>query len=376
MWSAQQEVLPDVVAPMSAFYGIASVAGLAISALVFFARPGRLQNRLLALALLFEVFASVRMAAFHGLPHAQFGPGLDHALGTVLWFAGWGISTAYLAFLGTVDTRWSRPLGSRRARLGLIGVLAATWILRLAIPDLTDVTWVNFLVAGVSLYGLLIAISYWRTAEPGTLLRRQATAYAAAFGARDVMFVLFGAFTIWTILGGGFIMLFEHPLHLWFPGIAQLLFAPLVAYGILTTQLFDIDLKLKWTLEKSTVAAIFVAVFFVVSEGAQVLFAGFAGNEILGVLAAGALVFFLAPLQRFADRVGDRVMPGVEDTEAYREQRKREVYRATVEELMDDDEITAKERRMLGRLQEELGLEGGEASRIEAEVVEGGGEAA
>lgn len=41
-----------------------------------------------------------------------------------------------------------------------------------------------------------------------------------------------------------------------------------------------------------------------------------------------------------------------------------------------DDEITAKERRTLGRLQEELGLTGEAAGRIEADVVEGGGEAA
>lgn len=363
--------------PMSWLYAAAAVAGLAVSALVFFARPGRLQNRLLALALLFEVFAQVRMAAFHGLAPGALDAGLVHALDTSLWFAVWGFSAAYLAFLGTVDTRWSRPLGSRAARIGLAGVVALAWTVRLAAPQLIPMSAVDFAAGVVGLYGLVVAASYWRATVPGTLRRRQAKAYAAAFGARDLLLVLLSVFTMRRLLGGQRIDLLGDPLGSWFPGIGTLLFAPLAAYGILTTQLFDIDLKIKWTLEKSTLAAVFVAVFFVVSEGAQVLFAGFAGSDVLGVLAAGALVFFMAPLQSLATRLGDAAMPHVEDTEAYRAKRKRAVYRASLEELLADGRVTGKERRMLGRLQDELGLGGGEASRIEADVVDAaGGEAA
>lgn len=363
-----------MAAPMSGFYVAASLAGVAIAALVFFTQPSRLQNRLLSLALLFEVFAQTRMAVFYGLDPATLDPGLSSALSTVLWCAAWGFSASYVAFLGTVDTRWSRPLGTRGARIGLVGLVAIAWSFRLAAPEQTFS--VNYLAGAVGLYGLLVAISYWRDAEPGTLRHRQAKAYAAAFGARDLLFVLLGTFTVHELLGGEPAMFLGDPLLLWFPALGTILFAPLAAYGILTTQLFDIDLKIKWTLEKSTVAAIFVAVFFIVSEGAQVLFADFAGSELLGVVAAGGLVFFLAPLQRLGEQVGDAAMPGVEDTETYREQRKREVYRASVEELLADGEVTAKERRMLGRLQEELGIAGGEASRIEADVLAGGGDAA
>lgn len=361
---------------MAGLYVAAAAAGLGISALVFLSRPDRLQNRLLALALLFEVVASVRMAVFHHLPLEQIDLGLGHALDTVLWFAVWGSAAAYLAFLGTVDTRWSRPLGSRGARLGLAALVAGVWMLRLGAPGVTETLLVNYVAGVVSLYGLLVAASYWRTTQAGTLRRRQAKAYAAAFGARDLMFVLLAAFTVPVTLGAEPVVVLGDWVALWFPGLAILLFAPLAAYGILTTQLFDVDLKIKWGLQRSTVAAVFVAVFFVVSEGAQVLFADFAGNEFLGVLAAGALVFFLAPLQRLGERVSDAAMPGVEDTEAYREERKRQVYRASLEELHADGEVTAKERRMLGRLQEELGLDGAEAGRIEADVLEGGGGAA
>ncbi|HEV8359277.1 MAG TPA: hypothetical protein VGR28_02360, partial [Candidatus Thermoplasmatota archaeon] len=46
----------------------------------------------------------------------------------------------------------------------------------------------------------------------------------------------------------------------------------LCAYALLRHQLFDIDLKVKWTIKQSTVAGMFIGVFFIVSEGAQQVF--------------------------------------------------------------------------------------------------------
>lgn len=143
-----------------------------------------------------------------------------------------------------------------------------------------------------------------------------------------------------------------------------------LGYGVLKYRVLDIDLKVKTGIRNSTLAAIFVAVFFVVSEGAQVLFAGFAGSEMLGVLASGALVFFLAPLQRVAQRVSDTAMPDVEDTPEHRTRRKTEVYRATLEEVLADGQMSAKDRRVLLRLQESLELEAEAAQRLEREVLE------
>jgi hypothetical protein len=67
--------------------------------------------------------------------------------------------------------------------------------------------------------------------------------------------------------------------------------------------------KLRWGLEQSTVASIFIVVFFIVSEGAQEFFGAAASNEWIGIIAAAGLVFFLAPLQRLAERVGARALP-------------------------------------------------------------------
>lgn len=47
--------------------------------------------------------------------------------------------------------------------------------------------------------------------------------------------------------------------------LAVFIYVPLVAYGVLRLQLFDIGLRIKRTLKRGTVAAAFVATFFVVS---------------------------------------------------------------------------------------------------------------
>ena len=85
--------------------------------------------------------------------------------------------------------------------------------------------------------------------------------------------------------------------------MAVLFYVPLVAYGVLRVQLFDIDLRIKRGLKLGTVAAAFVAAFFVISE--------FAGNylsdqfgAVVGILGTGTLIFFLDPIQRAADGRG------------------------------------------------------------------------
>jgi len=56
--------------------------------------------------------------------------------------------------------------------------------------------------------------------------------------------------------------------------LAVIIYVPLVAYGVMRVQLFDVDLRIKRTLKRSTVAAAFVATFFVVSEFAGIYLSG------------------------------------------------------------------------------------------------------
>ncbi len=361
---------------------VASLAALALATVVYWTRPDRSQNRRLALMLFVEGLG------FLG------GTGAMYLTDTAATAWAWQAVTivfitatpsAYLLFLATLDTPLANPLRHPIVERGLLLGLVLSplpWFLSPAtfVQGMSPgkyAPWDSVLGPGfiwgilgivlASLVGLILAVSVWRRSEPGTARRSQARSYALAFGARDVGLPLtFVLFLLHSMGIGGEGLQFAAGVVL--PASILLVFVLLLAYGILKTQLFDIDLKLKWTLEKSTVAGVFIAVFFIVSEAAQVLFAGFAGSELLGVFAAGGLVFFLAPLQRFADRVADTAMPGVEDTEAYREHRARELYRAAVESGLEDGVITDRERDMLARLQDELNLTGQVVLELEREV--------
>jgi hypothetical protein len=140
----------------------------------------------------------------------------------------------------------------------------------------------------------------------------------------------------------------------------------LIAYGILKAQLFDIDLKIQWTIRQSTVAAIFVAVFYLVTEGADRLFEAELGSWA-GLLASAVLLFFLAPLQRFAERFAGAVMPNTSDTPEYAAHRKMQVYEAALGDALAGG-ISDKERALLNHLRESLGIALADAAAIERDM--------
>jgi len=150
-------------------------------------------------------------------------------------------------------------------------------------------------------------------------------------------------------------------------GILALFAVPLIAYGILRTQLFDIDLRIRWTIKQSTVAGVFIAVMFVISEGASQFLSDELG-KVTGLLAAGVLMFFLAPLQRFAERVASTAMPNTKNTEEYAAFRKMQVYEAAVAEAQQEGGISHKERTLLGHLRDSLGISAADAKAIEIEL--------
>jgi hypothetical protein len=82
----------------------------------------------------------------------------------------------------------------------------------------------------------------------------------------------------------------------------------IIVYGVLRFNVVGLDLKLKWGVRQSTIAAAFVAGFFVASELTKVFLSDTLGTYA-GVAVLGILVFALAPLRRFADAVTRRLFP-------------------------------------------------------------------
>ncbi|MBI4394017.1 MAG: hypothetical protein HY556_09520 [Euryarchaeota archaeon] len=305
--------IPSIVAWLLA-WGLAAV--------IYSAAPRRLQNPLLALMLFTDGAA---ITAGTGIIYLLDDPAQVYGMQMVNVTCGIFGLALYPLFLSTLDTAIVRPLKHRLVRGTTLVAVAALQTYRFINPDyfVVGVQRVSYapydailnpdytntifwVVAALLLFGALAAFAAYRAAPRASAERARAQAFATAFVTRDVLSVtLFMAFVLTQAAAQ------ENPFTSvlnYISAFPLILFVLLVSYGIVRTHLFDVDLKIKWTIKQSTVAAAFIAVFFIASEAAQAFFAGSLGPYV-GIVAAGALVFALAPLQRAADRVANAAMP-------------------------------------------------------------------
>jgi len=270
----------------------------------------------------------------------------------------------YPAFLAAaLQTRLTLPFGGTRTRIGIAAIAIALFFLVLTTPLHVGATLLYLGLALLFWFALAASIHAWRVATGAA--RARARAFAVAFGIRDVCWgIAYGGAT-WMIWFGEYHVVdpdASSPLYVIY-ALGTLLAVPLIAYGILRTQLFDIDLRIRWTIKQSTLAGVIVAIIYVVSEGADRLLSSELGN-VAGLLAAAVVMFFLAPLQRFAEGVASAAMPNTRNTPEYTAFRKLQVYEAALAEALPGG-VSDKERAMLDRLRETLGV-----SAIDAETLE------
>jgi hypothetical protein len=273
----------------------------------------------------------------------------------------------YPPFLAAaLRTRLTSPFGTRRARIVLLMLAAILAVI---------VLWGSLKIGGTILYvslvllflfALIASLDAWRTAD-GTVRSRAGT-FAIAFGVRDVCWSFVYGWATLILWQGTYAIVDPNastaPYLVY--ALGTLLAVPLIAYGILKTQLLDIDLKIQWTIRQSTVAAIFLAVFYLVTEGADRLFEAEFGSWV-GLLASALLLFLLAPLQRFAERVAGAVMPNTSDTPEYAAYRKMQVYEAALADALPGG-ISAKERTLLNHLRDSLAIAPADAEALERDL--------
>jgi hypothetical protein len=350
---------------------------LPLIVLVYAARPERLQNKLLSLLLALDL-----VAFFAGTSLMYLTDEAGSAFGwqAVALVAGTMIGPAYLLFLSTLDSPLARPLSRPLVRyvLALLVVAAPVFVV-VALPrlllgvhpatfapyDADFGPWFFPVLTVVyplpSLFGLAVAVSAFRRAAPASMARRQAKMYIAAFGVRDIGFVL--------SFGVAYMANVDPVLSLaLIPTVVLILYGALLAYGILKVQLFDIDLKIKTGIRRSAVGAAFVLAFLIASQLVQ-NYTNSKWGVAGGAVAAGLLLFAVRPLERVASRVADTAMPKVRDSPDYVAARKEDVYRHALESALRDGSVTAKERSLLLRLAEDLGLDGNVANRLEVDVL-------
>lgn len=358
----------------------AASAEIFLAVLLLRAGAGRAQNTWFAAVLAAEALLTI----------GAWGPGLTTSrtlalAGASLFAVGLAVITPlYLGFLSTLETRLASPLRTPAGRAapwaftGLVLTLLAVqpaaflaapqpnahdaWALRFG-PWFTPAFQTPLLA--VSLFALVAALHLWRSTPVGSARRARGAWFALAFGVRDSLQVLFiGVHAAAHTTGNT-----EHPLvwastYVLLPLVA-LVFVAIAGLAILRHQMFDLELRIRHGLEGTLVAGAIAAAFFVGSELVEA--AVNADGTLAGLVAAAALALAFRPLHRLAHRLAGRLLPGVEDTDAYLSARRREVYRAAFESAAADGRMTDRERTILDTLRASLALSPEEADRIERE---------
>lgn len=298
-------------------------------------------------------------------------PWVNRLLGFIHYGGDAAMLALYPPFLAVaLRTPLVRPFGRPAVQAGLAVAAATLWTLTNFAPPRFGEAILYLAMASVFLFALAASVNAWYVSTGAA--RTRAKIFAMAFGFRDIC---------WTFVYSAAL------LPIWFPDYVSkqtlnepfwdlhslvyicgtLVAVPLIAYGILRTQLFDIDLRIRWTIKQTTVAAAILSVVFLVSEGASMFLSAELGN-VVGLLAAAVVMFFLAPLQRFAERVASTAMPNTENTPEYAAFRKMQVYETAVAEAREGGGISAKERSLLNTLRESLGISECDAAAIERDL--------
>lgn len=193
------------------------------------------------------------------------------------------------------------------------------------------------------LYALMLAGAFISVAWWWAFARTSARAARRVAWLPAIWFAMAVALAVWT----------DYPLAT--AAIARAFDVLLVGYAILRLQYLDLDLKVRWGISKTTVAAIFVAVFFVVSELAAAIFSERWGTEI-GIAAAGGLVFVIAPIMKWADRFAEGAVPKSTGAETQ--------FLRALRIVNADGTISAEEEAELGALADDLGLSASQVLRL------------
>lgn len=223
----------------------------------------------------------------------------------------------------------------------------------------------RYFVLAAYAFTLVCAFDAWRRARVGTFARRRARAYLLAFGIQDVAIAI-----DMTLAVSGFDRVIVDVYDTLVLPIFGVIFLVLLVRALLREQLFDFDLRVKRGVKRTTIAALFLAVFFVAAQIVQA-YTSTAFGLLGGAVVAGLLLFALHPVQRAAERVADVAMPRTTGTPEYLAYKKLEVYRAAVESAHEAaGGIDATQRAVLDRLRGKLGLRDDDAVAMESEVAE------
>ena len=355
----------------------AALVAWAFAFYVFLVAPATRGARFLVAMLLIDGIAVI--SSYDNALHVDqlLGPfGIQKLWAAIHQASDWALIAVYLPFLGlTLESPLVRPLKHPVIRnivmYAGLGIGLSMFVLPLEVREYFRVPF-YVVICIVLAWGFIAAIHTWATAT-SEAKRERAKAFTLAFGIRDVLWTFTFAMNtlfFYGIVGDGFSDETEAlPAIIPFAyAAAVILYVPLVAYGVLRVQLFDVDLRIKRTLKRSTIAAAFVATFFVVSELASEFLSAQLGT-VLGVVVTGGLVFFLDPIQRAAEKLSNAAMPNTVQTPEYENYRKLQVYESALQAALEDGRISNRQRRVLDSMVQSMGIDARVAERLENDAI-------
>lgn len=153
-------------------------------------------------------------------------------------------------------------------------------------------------------------------------------------------------------------------------GILVFLLVPAftMAYGVLIYRILDLDRRLRLALRGVGFGALFILVFFALSEGAESYLALRTNSRWVGLGGALVLAVAFRPIDRLLDRVTRRMMPTGTREAAQAKPHRLELYRASFEDLSGDGELNRWDRMALESLAFRLRLTHEDVRALEADV--------
>ena len=281
-----------------------------------------------------------------------------HHLGDVLMLTLYPLFVAY-----ALPLKILKPLTTLTGRIAIYAVgstgYAALLLIHFGIieTDIEPDAPLYLLMVIMFVLIMIVSVIGVRTAKT-KLAKEKAIAFVCAFGVRDLAWaaVYFAAFT-------GFIQkaeMFFTQMYVF----GTLIYIPIMAYGILKVQMLDIEIRLKSTIKNTTLAAAFIAFFYLFSEGANTLISDQLGG-VVGFVASALLTIFLTPLHSWADRFSSKLADPDIDKADYAESRSLQIYSASVEETLAYGEVSGGQIALLDRLKDSLGISDDEATKLE-----------
>jgi hypothetical protein len=287
--------------------------------------------------------------------------GIIHNLGDFLMLVLYPIFVAY-----ALPVKFLKPLTTPKGRYSLyaIGFVSCVSFMLIQFEviesDLPVDMWLYLSMVIMFVLMFVISLTGVKAAET-KLAKEKALAFVCAFGFRDLAWA-----SLYLSVVTGWIEKAPMLLGQLYVG-PTLIYIPIMVYGILKLQMLDIEIRLRSTIRNSVLAGMFVVMYYLISEGADMLLTGQLSG-LIGFAASALLTLFLTPLHRWAERFSSSLVSADLDSPDYPTERGLQIYSAAVEEALAFGEITRSHISLLDRLKDSLQLSQQDATRLELEL--------